>query len=120
MVVTPEEWVRQHMAMYLTTLGYVHERMAIEQALMLNGMRRRADIVAYNASGQPLLLVECKAPEISITQAVVDQAARYNLTLGVQCVVLTNGLTHFCLVQSGEGGWTYATSIPQFSSLLRR
>ena len=108
------------MAMYLTTLGYVPERLAVEHALLLNGMKRRADIVAFGQAGEALLLVECKAPEIAISQNAVDQAARYNLTLGVRCVVLTNGMQHFCLVQDEGGKWTYATSIPQFSSLHRR
>ncbi len=108
------------MAMYLTSLDYVPERLAIEHALLLNGMKRRADIVAFSPEGNAILLVECKAPEIAITQNAVDQAARYNLTLGVHCVVLTNGMQHFCLVQNEAGNWMYATSIPQFSSLYRR
>lgn len=119
-VLTPEEWVRQHMAMYLTGLGYVKERMAVEHELKLNSMNRRADLVAFDQSGNPLVLVECKAPEVAINQAVVDQAARYNLVLNVPCVVITNGLQHFCLILKDDNSWGYATSIPQFASWHQR
>lgn len=119
-VATPEEWVRQHMAMYLTERGYPRERLAVEYTLTLNGMSRRADLVAFDRFGRPLLLVECKAPEVPISQATVDQAARYNIVLGVECVVVTNGLQHYCLIKNSSESWVFSSSIPEFSSLQER
>lgn len=94
---TPEERVRQHFLNYL-----VHERQCpsglirTEHEIKLNGMSKRADIVVHDDHGQPLALVECKAPDVRIDQAVFDQAVRYNLVFKVRWLMLTNGLKHYC------------------------
>jgi hypothetical protein len=94
---TPEEWVRQHVLHYLISeKGYPAALLAVEKTIAVNKLRKRCDVVAYNAQAQPLLLVECKAPDVPITQAAFDQIARYNLTLGVHLLLVTNGLTHYC------------------------
>jgi len=90
---SPEEWVRQHMIHFLVQhQGYAAGRIACEYTLRINGMNKRADIVVFNKSGSPVLLVECKAPEIVLNQHVFDQAARYNLQLNLPYLVITNGL----------------------------
>lgn len=96
LVLTPEEWVRQHIAMYLVEhRGYAKGRMGIEQGLKLAGSTRRTDLVTFDAEGKPFLLVECKAPSIKLNQAVLDQALHYNHTLGLHYVAITNGLDHY-------------------------
>lgn len=90
---TPEEWVRQQMICLLhTRYGYPMELMQVEGTITLNGLSRRCDIVVYSTSGQPQMIVECKEPNVKITQKVCDQACRYNMVLKVPCLVLTNGL----------------------------
>jgi hypothetical protein len=90
---TPEEWVRQHVLAFLNThLGYPKNKIAVEVALKVNGLSKRADIVVYSSSMEPWMLIECKAAEVMINQAVFDQAARYNLTMRVPFLVVTNGL----------------------------
>lgn len=80
-------------------------------------MLRRTDILMYNARGEAKLLVECKAPEIALTQSVLDQAARYNMSLGVPFVMISNGLEHYCLAVSKENKIQYLDRIPHFSEL---
>ena len=100
---TAEEWVRQHFIHYLNTnKQYPFSLMGIEKTITYNGLRKRADIILYNTSGIPIMIVECKAPEVEITQATFDQIARYNFTLKVKYLVVTNGKKQFCCVMDYE------------------
>lgn len=93
---TPEEWVRQHFINHLVhDLACPPALMAVEHPLDLNGLAQRADIVVYARSGQPLLLVECKAPGVAVTQRTFDQAARYNSVFKVPYLFVTNGMDHY-------------------------
>ena len=88
---TPEEWVRQQTILMLhERYGYPYEVMQVEGAITLNGMTRRCDIVVYR-DGRPWMIVECKRPEVPLTQKVCDQACRYNTVLQVPYLLLTNG-----------------------------
>lgn len=113
---TPEEWVRQHVAVYLTQLGYPAKLLSLEHLLKLNTMSRRADILAYRPDGSPFLLVECKAPHIKVNQETLNQAARYNLTMKVPYLLITNGLNHYCLEVLPSGDSRYLSEIPEFPS----
>ncbi len=96
-VLTPEEWVRQHVVHYLTDhLGYPRGLLTLERGLHYNQRRKRTDILACGPAGQPLLLVECKAPAVAIDAAVARQATTYNQTIGAPLLLLTNGLVHYC------------------------
>ncbi len=93
---TPEEWVRQHFLNYLAeVLKYPKGLIQVEAGFRLNSMLRRADILVHDRAGQPVLIVECKAPEVKISQAVFDQVINYNFSYGVKYLVVTNGITHF-------------------------
>lgn len=93
---TPEEWVRQHFVNYLVEhLGYPPGLIGIEVGFRLNSMLRRADILVHDRSGAPVMIVECKAPQVKITQEVFDQIINYNFSYGVRYLVVTNGITHF-------------------------
>ncbi|HEX8350797.1 MAG TPA: type I restriction enzyme HsdR N-terminal domain-containing protein [Hymenobacter sp.] len=96
-VLTPEEWVRQHVVHYLADhLGYPRGLLALERGHAYNQRQKRTDLCAFNAEGRPLLLVECKAAVVPITAAVAHQAATYNQTIGAPLLLLTNGLQHYC------------------------
>lgn len=119
---TPEEWVRQHLLHYLTgQLGYPRARLAIEKSILMNKMSRRYDAVIFDDSGQkPLLLIECKAPDIAINQAVFDQAARYNQVLEVQYFLLSNGISHyFAYVDNAAGRYQHFEEIPDWNTFTR-
>ena len=116
---TPEEWVRQHFLNHLVhDMGYPAGRIAVEAALRLNTLRKRADAVVYGANGRPLALVECKAPGVRITQAVFEQAARYNLIYRVNHLLITNGLVHHaCAIDLEAGTSRSLPAIPGYGEL---
>ena len=93
---TPEEWVRQNLVQHLLALGYPMGLIAVEQPITLNGLQKRCDIVVYNRQAAPCMIVECKAPQVAVTQKVFDQIAVYNIKLNVEYLIVSNGLQHFC------------------------
>ena len=94
---TPEEWVRQHFVHFLVAnKGYRQELIANEVSIKLNGTAKRCDTVIYNQQLDPLVIIEYKAPTISITPKVFDQIVRYNMVLHVQYLIVSNGIRHFC------------------------
>jgi len=115
LVLTPEEWVRQHFTAYLRdSLGYPASLMANEVSLELNGLRKRCDTVVFSREGlRPLLIVEYKRPSVAITAAVFDQIARYNSVLGAPWLMVSNGLRHFCCRFDGEA-YTFVRDLPTY------
>lgn len=94
---TPEEWVRQHFVnMLINHKGYHQGRVTNEIAITFNGMTRRCDTVVFDLDRQPLIIVEYKAPDVPVTQAVFDQIVRYNMVLHARYLAVSNGLTHYC------------------------
>jgi hypothetical protein len=111
----PEEWVRQHLIYHLSeNLGYPMGLMAVEHTLILNDVAKRADLVCFNKDRKPVLLAECKAPTISLSQKTLDQAARYNLVLKVPTLLLTNGLKHYAVATDPTKPIAVLGSIPEF------
>ena len=118
-LLTPEEWVRQNFARYLCEeLGYPESLTLLEHRITHNTLSRRCDIVLFNRQGKPVMLVECKAPEVELNQKVFDQIARYNMVLGVRTLVVTNGLSHYCIrMDPVTGSYSFLGGIPGFSSM---
>lgn len=116
---TPEEWVRQHMLIYLVSeLGYPVGRMAVEKTLRVHGVSLRCDALVYNEQLKPLMLIECKAPEVPITNDTLMQIARYNQTAGVNYLLVTNGMKHYCFQRkSNESGFISLQQIPTYVEL---
>jgi len=97
LALTPEEWVRQQMIGYLVRYrGAQPMLIRQEQCLTLHGTSRRADIVIYDNSACPQMVVECKAPQVKLTKEVLEQVIRYNIVLKVPYILITNGLSHYC------------------------
>lgn len=116
LVCTPEEWVRQHVINFLITeKGVSKGRLASEYSLEYNGRSKRADLVLFDEFGVAKMIVECKAPEVPITEKVVHQIAQYNSQLNVDRLFLTNGLTHiFCEIDREKGQLVYHEDWPQW------
>ena len=115
---TPEEWVRQNFIKYLISEKNVPASLiVIEKGLKLNELSKRADVLIYkNAS--PILLVECKAPKVKITQDTFDQISRYNLTFKVPYLIVTNGLNHYCCkIDIENNSYVFLEEIPDFTTL---
>ncbi len=97
LVLTPEEWVRQHTIAWLVRERHIPElRISQEYPVNINGQHQRADIVVIDEFAKPHILVECKAPEVAIDHEVVMQAIRYNAVVGARYIVLTNGKKLYC------------------------
>jgi hypothetical protein len=118
-ILTPEEWVRQNCLHYLRDhKSYPISLLAVEKGFKLNGLVYRFDIVAYSKSGKPVMLIECKAPEITITQKTFDQISVYNLELKVPYLLITNGIEIFCCKTDAENlRYTFLKELPCFSDL---
>ncbi|HET9570094.1 MAG TPA: type I restriction enzyme HsdR N-terminal domain-containing protein [Bacteroidales bacterium] len=116
---TPEEWVRQHFAHYLIEeKGYPAGRTVLEASIPYNGRKKRCDAVIYDASLQPLVLVELKAPDVAITQKVFDQIAAYNFALHVNYLIVSNGMNHFCCKMDYEKHRVvFIPNIPTYAEL---
>ncbi len=115
-VLTPEEWVRQHFVSYLLSeKKYPAPLIAIEKELKINGLKKRTDILIFNKQGLPDIIVECKAPSVPITQTTFDQIARYNLKLNASFLIVTNGLQHFyCQMDRNNEKYIFLEDIPNY------
>ncbi len=113
-VLTPEEWVRQHVLQYLIQQkGYSPSLINVEKQLLLNGTKKRYDVVVFNPNGSIFLIVECKAPSIGITQDTFDQIARYNLVTQAQYLMVSNGLEHyFCQMDYQAEQYIFLKQLP--------
>jgi hypothetical protein len=116
MVLTPEEWVRQHFVQFLIEeKKYPASLIALEKQLTFNNRKKRTDILVFNKKGYHDIIVECKAPKIKITQATFDQIARYNLKLKANFLVVTNGLNHFyCKMDFENETYIFLKDIPNY------
>ena len=115
-VLTPEEWVRQHFIQFLKIeKNYPESLMAVEKQVLVNGNQRRFDLLIYSRKGQPQLIAEFKAPSVKITQETFDQVVRYNMALHVKKVVISNGLQHFaCEIDYEKNSYSFLKEIPEF------
>jgi hypothetical protein len=118
-VLTPEEWVRQHFVQYLILQKkYPKSLIKLEGGHKLHGQAKRSDIIVYNPAGEKILLVECKAPSVPIDQHVFDQVARYNLVHKVQLIAVTNGLQHyFCRVNFDDSSYHFVGELPAYGEI---
>jgi hypothetical protein len=116
MVLTPEEWVRQHFIYFLIEeKKFPVSLIAIEKQLTINNLKKRSDILVFNTDGKPEIIVECKAPSIKITQDAFDQIARYNLKLKANYLIVTNGLEHFyCKMDFKNETYVFLKTIPDY------
>jgi len=116
---TPEEWVRQHFVNYLIDeKGFPAGRMCNECIINLNGLKRRCDTVLFDAFLKPLVIVEYKAPTITVNQAVFNQIAAYNMALKVKYLIVSNGLNHYCCRMDYENQKVdYLETIPNYIDL---
>ena len=113
---TPEEWVRQQLLHRLVEqLDFPASRIAVEQAITVGEVHKRCDAVVYDQAMQPLVLIECKAETVPLTQKTLDQALTYNRQLNVPYLILHNGPQTICV----HGNNSYTTGLPRYTDLLR-
>ena len=115
---TPEEEIRQKMLYLLVEHLHVPAGLvAVEYSVQVNGLDKRADAVVFSNEGHPLMIVECKAPSVALTQAVLEQALRYHSALQPQFLLLSNGTATYCF--KVENGAVYAMDhLPDFTEMI--
>ena len=118
-VLTPEEWVRQHFVKFLIEYKDVPAGLiALEKTIIMNTMNRRPDILVYDRKGSAVMIIECKAPEVNVSQTAFDQVARYNAVLRVPYLVVTNGLDHYCCrMEFLRNSYSFLEEIPDYAAM---
>ncbi|MCA4895152.1 MAG: type I restriction enzyme HsdR N-terminal domain-containing protein [Cytophagales bacterium] len=116
-VLTPEEWVRQHFIHFLIhELKYPKSLFRIESSLTYNKLQKRSDILIFDRDGKPWMLVECKSADIRLSQNAFNQVAVYNMTVNAKYIAVSNGRIHFCCEAAKHGEASiFLNSFPQFS-----
>ena len=113
-ILTPEEWVRQHfLNLLITHLGYPKGMMRLEQTLSYFKNQKRSDIAILDKDGNTFLLVECKSPDVKLDQKVVNQVSEYNKVLNSKYIAITNGLSHF-IWERGVDGFIQKNEFPSY------
>ena len=111
-MLTPEEWVRQNFVQYLLQVkNYPASLIAIEKEIKLGELKKRFDILVYDSNHQPWMMIECKAGTVKLDEKVLDQALRYNISVPVEYIVITNGEMTFAWKRD-EGGLHLLEEIP--------
>ncbi|REG88205.1 type I restriction enzyme HsdR N-terminal domain-containing protein [Winogradskyella sediminis] len=116
-ILQPEEWVRQHCVHYLISVkNYPKSLINVEKELIINGLKKRYDIVVFNPDGSIHLIVECKSDTIAIDQTTFDQIARYNMALNASYLMVTNGLNHYyCEIDMKAERLSFLKDIPNYN-----
>ena len=117
---TPEEWVRQQLLHRMVEMGYPASLIAVEAAITVGAAKKRCDAVVYDRSMTPLMLIECKAETVPLTQKTLDQALTYNRRLNVPYLVLHNGPQTIFVTIEPNGTNTITQRLPRYADLLRR
>ena len=114
MLLTPEEWVRQHTVQFLLQdKKFPKSYINVEKLIKINNLSKRYDVVVFQPNGDVFLLIECKAPEVPISQNTFDQIARYNLVLKAKYLMVTNGLNHyFCQMDFENEKYIFLNELP--------
>ena len=117
-LLTPEEWVRQHVVQFLLQdKKYPKSYINVEKLIKINDLSKRYDVVVFQPNGEIFLLIECKAPEVAISQQTFDQIARYNLVLKAKYLMVTNGLNHyFCQMDFENEKYVFLKELPEYSN----
>jgi Type I restriction enzyme R protein N terminus (HSDR_N). len=117
---TPEEWVRQNFVQYLINEGkYPPGLIGTEVMFRFNKLKRRVDILIHDRSGKPVMIVECKAPEVKIDDKIFDQIVSYNMEFKVPYIIVTNGMDHYaCKIDHNENKYEFLLVIPLYEDLL--
>ncbi len=110
LVLTPEEWVRQHFVQFI-----IQEKKYPKTLIKLHSLQKRTDIVVFNSQGKKILMIECKAPSVAINQKVFDQIARYNIVHKIPLLAVSNGLQHYyCTIDFEAKNYKFIESLPEY------
>ena len=119
-LLTPEEWVRQNIIRFLVEeKSFPLSLFSVETGIKVNQRVKRFDALVYDRLGKPLMLIECKAPNVRINQDTFDQISAYNLTVLAKYLLITNGLNHYCCkLNETKNSFNFLKEIPSYSQLV--
>lgn len=117
-VLTPEEWVRQHFVQYLIKhLQYPQSLIQLERAHIYNTLSKRTDILVFDRLGKPYMLIECKASHIKIEDKVFRQVSVYNQSIKAKYLVVTNGMQHYCCaIDHASNSFKFMDQLPEYGT----
>lgn len=118
---TPEEWVRQNFIRYLINEGgYPQGLIGVEMVFPFNKIKKRVDILIHDRQCRPIMIVECKAPDVPINEKVFDQIVCYNMGIKVPYLIVTNGIDHYaCKIDPETNRYGFLMLIPLYEELLK-
>lgn len=120
LVLTPEEWVRQHLIKYLIyEKGFPKGLISLEAGLKVNSLQKRYDALVYNKEKTPHVLIECKAPTVKINENVFQQILIYNAKINAPYLFVSNGLNHYFLKKKPDGKFSFLPDIPDYNTLIQ-
>lgn len=118
-ILTPEEWVRQHFVNYLISyLSYPKALIKIEFRIKYNTLYKRTDILIFNSSGNPVITIECKSTKIKLSQKVIEQISVYNKVIKSPYCIVTNGIEHICWHYNDSEKYKFLKAIPNYKNLI--
>jgi hypothetical protein len=113
-VLTPEEWVRQHVLAFLVqTKGYPVSLIAVERMITFNQLKKRFDVLVFNKQGKPEILIECKAPEVNLSNETLFQISTYNMVFKVPYLFVSNGMKHLLFQLNESGNYISIETFPE-------
>jgi hypothetical protein len=120
-LLTPEEWVRQHLVNYLVkTKDFPLSLISVEKGFHARQRRHRYDLLVFDRKGEPIMIIECKAPGVEINQQVFDQASRYNVRYLASYMLISNGLKHYCCrINKINRQYQFLHEIPDYAEMIR-
>jgi hypothetical protein len=119
-VLTPEEWVRQHLVKYLVHVKHFPQLLiSVEKGFSQLRRKQRYDLLIYDRNGRPLMIAECKAPAMEINQNAFDQASRYNVKHKAPFMLISNGRKHYCCqINLDNKQYQFLQEIPDFRDMF--
>ncbi len=118
LVLTPEEWVRQNLIKFLVSdKGYPSGLISQEAGLKINAVQKRYDALIFDKTGVPLVLIECKAPDVTINKKVFEQILAYNRTIGAPFLLVSNGMKHYFLRRGANNQFLFEHDLPDFKAI---
>lgn len=118
-LLTAEEWVRQHLVFFLIKdRNFPRSLISVEKGFVHSRRKQRYDLLVFDRNGEPLMMVECKAPDIEINQQVFDQAGRYNNHYQATYLLISNGMKHYCcLINKSNRQYRFLHEIPAYQDI---
>ena len=115
LVLTPEEWVRQNIILYLLLKkSFPSSLISVEKEIKLADLKKRYDIVVFNRETIPWMIIECKEMNTTLSEKTMEQILRYHISIPSKYLIITNG-SHCFGFEKKEGRFEEIDLFPEFN-----